>query len=119
MKIYIVFFYYNVKFKLSTIIYLIGIKPKRCAKNSSFNTEVLISNSTNSIANVGTSAIIILLNEFAILISVLLNSKQAKSDCKSVIVIFGFLFILFSGVFLINLVEGVGVVNLKSVAKLN
>ena len=57
--------------------------------NSSCNAVLLSSNSTLSIANVGTSAIMIRRSEFAMLTSVWLNSNAAKSFRNSVTVMFG------------------------------
>lgn len=68
-----------------------GINPNLCAINSSCNTLVLFSISTRSIDNVGTSAIITLLNELATEVSTLDSLKIVFSGVDSRISINGWL----------------------------
>lgn len=63
---------------LSQCLLFSGIRPSRCAKNSSGRTDVFTSTSTMSMATVGTSAIIVRRSAFASVRSTLDNLKSTR-----------------------------------------
>ena len=67
-----------------------GTSPNRCAKTSSTITDVLFQTYTCSIAIVGTSAIIIRRNAFAMDASTPMRSKEMVRGVRSVVLSFKF-----------------------------